>query len=95
MLWVSQNMKEFPEWINTKFIKYRIKQVENKSTKWDYRPFQKFVRDYLSMESPYRGILLYHGLGSGKTCSSIAVAEHLKTKKNVIILCPEVSGPIT
>ena len=21
MLWVSQNMKEFPEWINTKFIK--------------------------------------------------------------------------
>jgi hypothetical protein len=40
------------------------------------------------MESPYRGILLYHGLGSGKTCSSIAVAEHLKTKKNVIILCP-------
>ena len=88
MLWVSQNMKEFPEWINTKFIKYRIKQVENKSTKWDYRPFQKFVRDYLSMNSPYRGILLYHGLGSGKTCSSIAVAEHLKTKKNVIILCP-------
>lgn len=88
MLWVSQNMKEFPEWINTKFIKYRIKQVENKSTKWDYRPFQKFFRDYLSMDSPYRGILLYHGLGSGKTCSSIAVAEHLKTKKNVIILCP-------
>jgi len=88
MLWVSQNMKEFPEWINTKFIKYRIKQVENKSTKWDYRPFQKFIRDYLSIDSPYRGILLYHGLGSGKTCSSIAVAEHLKTKKNVIILCP-------
>ena len=88
MLWVSQNMKEFPEWINTKYIKYRIKQVENKSTKWDYRPFQKFIRDYLSIDSPYRGILLYHGLGSGKTCSSIAVAEHLKTKKNVIILCP-------
>ena len=40
MLWVSQNMKEFPEWINTKFIKYRIKQVENKSTNrlwnWDW-----------------------------------------------------------
>jgi len=88
MLWTSQNMKQFPEWINTKFIKYRIKENENKSNKWDYRPFQKFVRDYLSMSSPYRGILLYHGLGSGKTCSSIAVAEHLKTGKNIIILCP-------
>ncbi len=88
MHWISQNMKEFPEWINTKFIKYRIKQIENKSTKWDYRPFQKFIRDYLSIDSPYRGILLYHGLGSGKTCSSIAVAEHLKTKNNIIILCP-------
>ena len=88
MLWTSQNMKQFPEWINTKFIKYRIKEDETKSNKWDYRPFQKFVRDYLSMSSPYRGILLYHGLGSGKTCSSIAVAEHLKTGKNIIILCP-------
>lgn len=88
MLWTSQNMKQFPEWINTKFIKYRIKEDETKSNKWDYRPFQKFVREYLSMSSPYRGILLYHGLGSGKTCSSIAVAEYLKTGKNVIILCP-------
>jgi hypothetical protein len=35
---------------------------------------QKIVRDYLLAETPYRGLLFYHGLGSGKTCSSIAVA---------------------
>lgn len=50
--------------------------------------YQKIVRDYLILESPYRGLLLYHGLGSGKTCSSIAVAESLLSTKKVYILLP-------
>jgi hypothetical protein len=40
------------------------------------------------METPYRGLLLYHGLGSGKTCSSIAVAESLLTTKKVFVMLP-------
>jgi len=39
--------------------------------------YQAFVRDYLQKASPYRGLLVYHGLGSGKTCTSIAAAEAL------------------
>lgn len=50
--------------------------------------YQKIVRDYLMMETPYRGLLLYHGLGSGKTCSSIAVAESLLTNKKVYVMLP-------
>jgi hypothetical protein len=50
--------------------------------------YQKLVREYLLMETPYRGLLLYHGLGSGKTCSSIAVAESLMSNKKVYILLP-------
>lgn len=49
---------------------------------------QKVVRDYLNLYTPYRGLLLYHGLGSGKTCSSIAIAEGMKTDKQVIIMTP-------
>jgi len=49
---------------------------------------QKIVRDYLNIHSPYRGLLLYHGLGSGKTCSSIAIAEGLKTDKQIIVMTP-------
>ena len=49
---------------------------------------QKIVRDYMSKYSPYRGILLFHGLGSGKTCSSIAIAEGLKTEQQVFIMTP-------
>ena len=50
--------------------------------------YQKLVRDYLLIETPYRGLLLYHGLGSGKTCSSIAVAESLMSEKRVFIMLP-------
>jgi ribA/ribD-fused uncharacterized protein len=39
--------------------------------------YQAFVREYLRYETPYRGLLVYHGLGSGKTCSAIAAAEAL------------------
>ena len=49
---------------------------------------QKIIKDYISKYTPYRGLLLYHGLGSGKTCSSIAIAEGLKTDKKVIVLTP-------
>jgi len=49
---------------------------------------QKIVRDYLNMFTPYRGLLLYHGLGAGKTCSSIAIAEGMKDTKKVIIMLP-------
>ena len=49
---------------------------------------QKIVRDYMNLHTPYRGLLLYHGLGSGKTCSSIAIAEGMKHAKKVIVMTP-------
>lgn len=49
---------------------------------------QKIVRDYMNLYTPYRGLLLYHGLGSGKTCTSIAIAEAMKSNKKVIIMTP-------
>ncbi len=56
-----------------------------------YYPYQKFVRDYMRKESPYRGILVYHGLGSGKTCTAIATAEALfaSSKKKIIVMAPK------
>jgi ubiquitin C-terminal hydrolase len=52
--------------------------------------YQKFVREYIRQASPYRGILVYHGLGSGKTCTSIAAAEALygQSGKKIIVLTP-------
>ena len=49
---------------------------------------QRFVRDFLQRASPYRGLLLYHGLGSGKTCTAIAASasDHIGRGKLFVML---------
>ena len=36
---------------------------------------QIYLKNILSPHSPYNGILLFHGVGVGKTCSAITIAE--------------------
>lgn len=45
-------------------------------------PHQASVRDYF-MKSKYRGLLLFHKLGSGKTCTSIIIADAM-LKANMV-----------
>jgi len=42
---------------------------------FELTPHQLFVKNFLSPETPYNSLLLYHGLGTGKTCTAIGVAE--------------------
>jgi hypothetical protein len=39
-----------------------------------YSPTQEFVRRYFSPAAPVKGMLLWHSVGTGKTCSAIAAA---------------------
>ena len=41
-------------------------------------PHQMFVRNFLNVNTPYNSLLLFHGLGTGKTCSSITIAEEMR-----------------
>ena len=61
---------------------------ENSGGDFTLLTHQKIVRDYINLYTPYRGVLLYHGLGSGKTCSSIAIAEGMKNDRTVIVMTP-------
>jgi superfamily II DNA or RNA helicase len=79
--WVLPNRKNFVNWMNEAFKSYKL-AVGSKLSKGDRFEFfshQNLVRDYLQRESPFRGLLLYHGLGVGKTCASIGIAEGLKS----------------
>jgi hypothetical protein len=93
------NREIFINFINSLFEPYRQEIQENKegiscdtigqtSTDFSLLTHQKIVRDYINLYTPYRGLLLYHGLGSGKTCTSIAIAEGMKDSKRVIIMTP-------
>jgi len=53
--------------------------------------YQKLVSDYLSPETPYRGLLVYHGLGSGKTILSISVLSNFIKRdpdRSIIVITP-------
>jgi predicted NAD-dependent protein-ADP-ribosyltransferase YbiA (DUF1768 family) len=54
----------------------------------DLMVHQRVVIEYLNTYSPYRGLLIYHGLGSGKTYTSIAVAEGMKDDRQIVVLLP-------
>jgi hypothetical protein len=91
------NREKFINFINQLFMTYHTEVADQKETiscdpeknkDFTLLTHQKIVRDYLNIYTPYRGLLLYHGLGSGKTCSSIAIAEGLKTHKKIIVMTP-------
>lgn len=97
--YIMNNREVFVNFINSLFEPYKRELEENKesiscdtigksSGDFSLLTHQKIVRDYLNLYTPYRGLLLYHGLGSGKTCTSIAIAEGMKDSKNVIVMTP-------
>jgi hypothetical protein len=93
------NREMFIKFINRIFQPYKRELEENieniscdsigqNAGEFSLLTHQKIVRDYINLYTPYRGLLLYHGLGSGKTCTSIAIAEGMKTSKKVIVMVP-------
>lgn len=60
---------------------------------WKLSPTQNALRNFMSPETPYNGLLVVHGTGVGKSCSAITIAEQLKeiTNKNnkKIYILPE------
>lgn len=46
----------------------------NKETR-DLLPQQIFLKNYINPDTPYKGALIYHGTGVGKTCTAIQIAE--------------------
>ena len=43
-------------------------------------PHQKFVARFLSLATPYDGLLLFHEMGTGKTCSAVAAIEQIRNQ---------------
>jgi superfamily II DNA or RNA helicase len=99
--WVPPNRVKFPTWLDAAF-KYpnapksvRCSECSSdgacptlKADSITLFPHQKLIKDYIQFDSPYRGLLLYHGLGVGKSCSAIAAAELLMNHMDVVVMLP-------
>jgi hypothetical protein len=81
---------------NTEDVEAKAEMLCN--APFELAPNQQFVRNFLSVETPYNSLLLYHGLGTGKTCSAISVAEEMRdymkqmgiTQQIIVIASPNV-----
>jgi SNF2 family DNA or RNA helicase len=97
---LEQNGRVFPSWIMKNFKKYVLPEVIRKEgedpcneaiEKGKLTTYQKFIGEYLNYRSSFRDILLYHGVGAGKTVSAINVYNILYNytpKWNIFILIP-------
>jgi hypothetical protein len=98
--WELRNRKTFYEWLHRNFNKYelgdskKLEKIEKEGIhpskdrpipNFKLLPIQKIVRDFMQTESPYRGLLLYFGLGVGKTISAVAVSEAIHNKNGVVV----------
>lgn len=82
-----------------KNISLKFKSIKNKKTnqsrkelcfpkKFKYQLPQLFVKEFINPNTPYKGLLLYHKIGSGKTCAAIQIAEQWKDIRKVFIITP-------
>ena len=86
---VIAQRKAFIEWINNVFYKELITIYKNRPEELsELNIYQYFVKYYLSIENPFRGLLVYHGLGTGKTATSVITAEGLSKQMRIYTFLP-------
>jgi superfamily II DNA or RNA helicase len=86
--------KEFYKKTNKKFNKFKIKKTNKSYDDWCFPKKytlqlpQEFLANFVNPNTPYMDLLVYHRIGSGKTCTSIQICEKFKKQKRIIVVVP-------
>jgi hypothetical protein len=75
------------------------KKSDKKDFDFELGNHQVFLKNFMNNKTPYKGLLLYHGVGTGKTCSAVTIAENFRDiygrkgnkgdlDKRIIVLVP-------
>jgi superfamily II DNA or RNA helicase len=92
------NGRIFPTWVQANYKYYKLPEFAkaigdedacHRKTKDELRKYQAFLGKFMDFNSPYKNMLVYHGLGSGKTLTGINIYNVLYNYSpawNVIIL---------
>ena len=96
---LEQNGRIFPLWVMKNFKDFILPEIilkEGEDPCNEVRTegltlYQKFIGNFISYQSPFKNILIYHGVGAGKTYSAINVYNILfnyTPKWNIFLLIP-------
>ena len=97
--WTLSHKKGFPTFLNRHFAgpdyhspkaDFLDKIIASRDAKFPPPfPYQRIIYEYLRYGTPNRGLLLEHGLGSGKTRSAVMVAESFRRAGlDILVLTP-------
>lgn len=86
--------ENFNSQITKKFNKFKIPK-KNESMKeicfpkeFKLQIQQKFVKEFMNPKTPYKGLLLYHKIGAGKTCAAVQITEQFKHSHKLVVVVP-------
>jgi len=90
----KMSLSEMTQYIKKEFSKFAYPKVvlENKCKEMtggkliQFTPTQDFIRHYFQPKTAYKGMLLWHSVGTGKTCTAIATATTSFEKEGYSIL---------
>jgi hypothetical protein len=96
---LEQNGRLFPSWVMKNFKQYILPEISrregddpcNEERVKGLTLYQQFVGQYLNYQSPFKDLLVYHGVGAGKTNTMINVYNILYNytpKWNIFLLIP-------
>jgi len=85
--------KKPPETEEEKHEYVRRECTRTTSSSFQPLPHQRFLQNFLNPQTPYRGLLVVHSTGSGKTCAAITVAKTflpqcVKYRSKIYVLVP-------
>jgi hypothetical protein len=95
---ISKRKEFFETQYDGKIVDIKTRANQLCKMEFELMPHQIFVKNFLSFQTPYNSLLLYHGLGSGKTCSAIGITEEMRSymkqigmkQRIIIVASPEV-----
>ena len=81
--------------ITKTYKKYKLKETKETMKdfcfpkKFELQPQQQFLPEYLwDNKKTVNGLLVFHQIGSGKTCTAINIAEKFKSTMNIMVVLP-------
>ena len=75
------------------YLKLQKKKQNNEIIEFIKSSTQKLLSNFAQPKTPYNGLLIWHDVGVGKTCSALSIAENfrdyaLQQNKKILILTP-------
>ena len=86
--------ENFNEKVSHKFRKYGITEIKRSlraicfPKRYELQQPQRFVENYMSPQTQYKNLLVFHRIGAGKTCTAVRFGERWKRKRRILAVLP-------